>query len=481
MKNYISYGLNIYKKLHIEKKAVIWYAVCNILQKGIGFLTIPIFTRILTTEEYGRYSVFISWRDILIIFATLNLYCGVFTKMLVDNKEDQDVCTSSLQGLGCIVSLCFAGIYFLFHNYVNVFLGMNTFTVTILLVYFFFYPAFSLWCTKQRVNNKYISMVLVTVLVSVVTPLLCIMLILLTELREHAVIFGNLAGYIIVGIGFFGLNIKRSQVLYSKKYWIFALKYNIPLIPHYLAVMILGQSDRLMIQKYCGESKAGIYSLAYQVSMMMNIIFNAINSSFVPQSYILMRENRIDKLKQVSMQLVYLGSAFTILAILVAPEFILIMGGENYREAIYILPPVCMSVFITFFYNFFSSVEFYFSKTKKVMLASSVSAAINIFLNWLFIPRFGYQIAAYTTLVSYLILLALHFIFAKKISKYYLGRQIYDGKPTCIMVVLNVMTAMVLLVVYDYVLIRYTIITVLIMICLIKRKVILQWYQGVYK
>ena len=111
--------INKYRSMAIQAKASIWYTICNFLQKGISFIIVPIYVRLLTTDEYGAWSVFQSWRDILIIFASLNLFSGVYTKTLVDNKDDRDRYTSSMQGLGTVVSLGFLIIYFFTHDWCN--------------------------------------------------------------------------------------------------------------------------------------------------------------------------------------------------------------------------------------------------------------------------------------------------------------------------------------------------------------------------
>ena len=70
-----------YKKLPIPVRAVLWLTVCTFLQKGISVITIPIFTRVLTTEEYGQFSVFISWENICQLFTSLSLHTGVFNSI----------------------------------------------------------------------------------------------------------------------------------------------------------------------------------------------------------------------------------------------------------------------------------------------------------------------------------------------------------------------------------------------------------------
>lgn len=477
IRNIVSGGINKYKNMSAEKKSIIWYTICNIFQKGISVITIPIITRLLTSAEYGAYSVFISWRDIFIIFATLNLYCGVFTKILVDNQDKQDLCTSSLQGLGYFTSAVFAAIYFSFKNQINELLGVNTLMMVCMILYFFFYPSFSLWCTKQRVNNKYISMVTATMIVSFLTPTLSIILLMTTNMKTDAVVIGNSLIYIIAGIIFSIINISRGKKLFNKEYWAFSLKYNIPLIPHYLAIFVLGQSDRIMIKYFCGESEAGIYSLAYQISNMMNIVYNAINSAFIPKAYKHMKAGELDTLNRNTIKVLYLTCIMTFVPILIAPECVLIMGGKEYMEAIYILPPVCISVFVTFCYSFFCNVEFYFSKTKSIMLASTISAIINITLNALFIPKFGYIAAGYTTLIGYLFLFIFHYVLSVKIAKKEFNRPIYDGKKFFAIVFGVIALSIVMLATYKYNVIRFILLGILLLLIFIFRKSIIAIFK----
>ena len=69
-----------YRSLSKPVKAALWYTVCNFINKGIALLTTPIFTRILTEEQYGTVSIFQSWFNILIIFTSLNIFLSVYTK-----------------------------------------------------------------------------------------------------------------------------------------------------------------------------------------------------------------------------------------------------------------------------------------------------------------------------------------------------------------------------------------------------------------
>ena len=80
--------MNKYKKMPQQVKASLWFVICGFLQKAISLITTPIFSRLLTTSEYGIYSVYQTWAGIIIIFASLNLASGVYLRGLIKYEDD---------------------------------------------------------------------------------------------------------------------------------------------------------------------------------------------------------------------------------------------------------------------------------------------------------------------------------------------------------------------------------------------------------
>ena len=80
---------------------------------------------------------------------------------------------------------------------------------------------------------------------------------------------------------------KAGKAFFSKKFWKYALLFNIPLVPHYLASTVLNSADRIMIQEMVGSSEAGIYNLAYSVSLIMTFFNTALMQTITPWMYIL--------------------------------------------------------------------------------------------------------------------------------------------------------------------------------------------------
>lgn len=462
-----------YQNMAIQAKASIWYTICNFFQKGLSFIIVPIYVRLLTTAEYGEWSVFQSWRDILIIFASLNLYAGVYTKTIVDNKDDRDRYTSSMQGLGTLISLGLLIIYFFTHNWCNRMLGLETPYMLLLFLYFIVYPSFSFWGTRQRVEYKYKPMVIVTIIVSILTPTISILLLQNTNLRANALILGYLIVQCAVGLLFYIYHFWKGRCFFHKEYWQYAAKFNIPLIPHYLSLIVLGQSDRIMIKHYCGESDAGIYSFAYQIASAINVLISAINGSRVPWTFEQLKARVYDRLKKITNALVLMMTGIVLFVALISPEIISVLGTSDYQIAVYVIPVVTLGVFYTFVYDLYASIEFYYGATKYVMFASVIGAVLNIILNAIFITIFGFIAAAYTTLVCYLVFMLMHYLFSKKVLREQkISDSVYDNRTVFFLSGVITVVGLGCMATFQYTLIRVVLIAALISICIWKRNAI---------
>ena len=94
-----------YNGISVQAKAALWFTGCNFLQKGVSFITVPIFTRMMSTDEYGVYSLYTSWYQILLIVTSLYLFNGVFDNAMSKFSEDRDRFAASVQGLSITVTV----------------------------------------------------------------------------------------------------------------------------------------------------------------------------------------------------------------------------------------------------------------------------------------------------------------------------------------------------------------------------------------
>lgn len=463
--------LEKYKKTPVQIRASFWFLICSFLQKGISVITTPIFTRILSTAEYGSYSVFNSWMSICSVFITLNLFSGVFAQGMVKYEDKKKQYASALQGLCFTLCLGWTIVYLIFRNFFNNLFTLTTVQMVAMLVLIWTSAVFSFWSSSERIDFKYRKLVIVSLIMSIATPAIGIVFVLNANDKVTARILGT-ALVSLIGYGWMFIHhMKEGKTFYDSFFWKHALSFNIPLIPHYLSMTVLNSSDRIMIKDMVGSSEAGIYNLAYSVSSIMNIFNTALMQTIEPWLYKKIKAQRIEDISKVAYPSFILIAVVNILLIALAPEIVSIFAPSSYYDAIWIIPSVAMSVFFQFLYTFFAVFEFYYEKTKFITLATSGGAILNIILNYIFIKLYGYYAAGYTTLFCYMCFALYHYYFMKKICNTYLnGASPYNTKILVTITVIFLALGFGLQITYNNWILRYGLLLVIFIGLFIKRK-----------
>lgn len=462
-----------YKELPVQAKASFCFLICAFLQKGISVISTPIFTRILTTAEYGQYNVFTSWMGIVSIFISLKISYGVYGQGLVKFETDRFKFTSSMQGLSFFLTLVWTLIYIVSKDFWNNLFGLTTVQMFSMLILIWLTNVFEFWSSEQRVQYKYRLLVVITITVSLANPILGVILVTHAEDKVTARIMGMLIVQLIAYCWMFFTQIIRGQTLFSKEYWLYAIKFNIPLIPHYLSQTVLNSSDRIMITNLVSDDAAGIYSLAYSLSLVMTLFNTALMQTISPWIYQKIKDRKEKDIAQVAYICLAIVSLVNLLLIAFAPEALAIFAPDTYYDAIYVIPPVAMSVFFTFCYDLFAKFEFYFEKTHYIMLASIFGAVLNIILNYIFINIFGYFAAGYTTLFCYIIYAIMHYMFMKKVCRENLeNAKVYEGKIIFGMAIAFCSMGFLFLISYENIILRVALIVIALVASFVKRKYI---------
>lgn len=471
-----------YNDSPIQIKASVWFLVCAFLQKGISMVTTPIFTRLLSTSEYGNYNVFNSWLNIVAIFVSLNLSYGVFTQGLVKYEDDRKRFASSMQGLSMLLVMLWALIYLAFHNFWNNLFSLTTVQMLAMLLMIWTSAVFNFWAAEQRVLYKYRMLVVITLIVAIAKPIIGIIFVTIATDKVTARIFGLVLVELVAYMGLYCVQLDRGKQFFNKKYWIYALNYNIPLVPHYLSQTVLNSSDRIMISSMAGNDEAGIYSLAYSISLIMTLFNTALMQTISPWIYQKIKNHRVADIKKVAYSTLIVIAVVNLVLILMAPEVVVIFAPPSYYKAIWIIPPVAMSVYFMYAYDLFAKFAFYYEKTKMIMCASVIGAVLNIVLNFICIKKFGFIAAGYTTLICYMVYSIAHYCFMNHVCrKYGDGERPYDIRVLLKITLLFMLCAFALLSTYNYSAIRYAIFVIILIIVVLKRKKLIQIVKYIVK
>ena len=454
------------------QKSAIVFMLASLIQQGISFLITPLFTRLLSTEEFGMATVYNSWVEMVGTVAMLSLSSGIFNVGMVDYEEKRDSFTSALLGLSNVASVITMALFYLGSLLLPDVISMPKSLFVLMLIYFIFFPATRFWTARQRYEYKYKALTVVTILSALFSPLVGLIAVLSLKSNLGEVrLWGTNSVLILIGVFFYINTLRKSPKIMDKGIWKYALKFSIPLLPHYMAMHALSTSDRVMIQSMVGTAEAGLYGLAYTASMIICVAWTAIQGSLTPYVYEKMKKDDLKAIAPVAVPCIVLFSVLCFMVVLVAPELMLVLGGEKYRESIYVIPPLIAAVLFMQMYNLFSMVEFYHKKTVKIMFATLAAAIINVVLNYFAIKHFGYVAAAYTTLICYIIYCGFHYLNMRSIE----SRKIYDIKFLVGYSVVYVALCLSCLLIYPYTVVRYIVLAAFLVGIFIKRKTLMKY------
>lgn len=393
------------------------YLIGNFATQALSFISIPVFTRLLLPDEYGLIAIVNSITQIFAILMILG-----FQGALTRNYHEKDGKFSSFFGSITIFlvlyNIIFIAAMYVFRDYFASFFKIDPILFFIAIINGFLGISTSLYLGYLQTAQKSKRFALLSFIRSVVTLGLAIAWVLsLSENRYLGRIYAAVAVNATVMIYSIYNIIKISSFKFKFEKVKYALAYGVPLIPHVMSGFVLAQFDRIIINQLNGAADAGLYSFAYNVGMLMYIFVMSLNRSWVPIFYSKLKENKYEDINK----LMHSNSKITLLAALVliffSKEIVMIMAAPAYYTAIELVPIIVLSYIFLYYYSLFSNYAFYRKKTILISISTIIAGIVNVALNYIFIPKYGYIAAAYTTLISFILLFILHYMNARFILK----------------------------------------------------------------
>ena len=462
--------MNILKKMLMkdaseEVKASVAYTICGILTKCLSLITLPIFTRILSTDEYGLSTIYSSTAAILIIFTSLQLPYGTLSTAMIKYKEDRNGYLSSICAITTVLTAIYIVLCVIFRNHFEKWLDLPLVLLVVMGIETLFSTANAAWMGQQRFEYQYKRVVTVTLGTSVAAVAVSLLVVYFSTEKGIARVISNAIVVSVVGFVIYVMIMIKGKKPFNKEYWRFALSFNIPLI-----------------YSYCGRGDAAIYGVAYSLATILTFVVTAIHSSYTPWIFERIDKKELTDNRRVSL-ILSAGIAFMLLGVIaLAPEIIHIMAGEKYMDAIWVVPPVAMSILLLYYADLFDCLLFFYEAKSFLTLAAIFSAIVNVILNAIFIPKFGFVAAAYTTLASYLILAVLDYVYMRVIcKKKNVDSNLYNIKGLVLLFVVFGFIGFLAMSLYNYPIIRYSIITVVFIIMIIFREKLMKLFKSVQK
>lgn len=405
-------------------KTAILNTVANCISLVVGMIMIPIVTRVLSTEQMGIANTFISTRNTVVIIITCSVYAYVHKAMIEFKDEKKSYIFSIIffSILAVVISFC---ISLIFKEKLMKLLSLDNFLYYWLFISclgFALYSIADYYCIFQ---NKYYIVAMIVLSVGPISQFLSVGL---SYVLENDKYIGRVIGldfvYLLVAVCLIVWMFVGRRPKFKTKYVKTTLAFTIPIIPHLLSQMVLTQCDLVMISYFCGSSKSGIYSMGHTVGFLALTVMSQIMASWSPWVYRRMEDKEFKTIFDNSKLIVLVGAYISIGLLTISTELIKIFLTDVYSPCIYIVPTLVVAMFFQFIYIFVYDFQFFNKKAKSIAASSIVAAIFNLITNYIFIPKFGFLAAGFTTLASYFVLLMINYFFTVRIGI----NKVYDIK-----------------------------------------------------
>ncbi len=221
---------------------------------------------------------------------------------------------------------------------------------------------------------------------------------------------------LLSGYGLYSLN-KLADYTIDVKYIRYVLLFSFPLMPHAMSKFMLGYFDRIIIRQLTTAEATGLYSFAYDVGTVMNMVVLASVRAWRPIFFEEYREGQTAKLERMAREYADYVYVAALGISLFAVEVVTVLADKSYHASLPLVPVIVVGYVFVFLYTLFFQYAAYRRRTELISLSTLLAGAANIGLNYAYIPVYGYAAAAYTTLASFFLLFLLHYSNARFILK----------------------------------------------------------------
>lgn len=404
-------------------KDTVIYSFSDIILKGIAFLAFPIFTNLLSIEDYGTMSL------VLTISGLTGMVMGFgvsnsLQRFYFDDQSEKGKGRKTLvsTGLLLVILLCligFAAFSFLFYfsrsfiesklslQYNIVLLAIAGNIPTQIIQYVF---------STIRVQFKPVRYVIVSFINNLSGTILAIFL-----LYRGYGLPGYFLGFLFAPLAFIPiavLFIKQDLIVsFDRKQAKIILEYGYPFIFAGLGYWLFGSIDRWVLNSYVSKEGIGIYSIAFKFAYIVYLIIGAFGQALSPLCVKMLVEEPGRIGTYFSKILIYLYAGMTLIGLgisIFANELIILTTPYAYWPAAKIIP-VVIAALVIHSTSLISVLGLYYSKRTNIMtFCVFIAAGVNVIFNFLLVPTFGPLGAAITLILTYSTLTILYGLFSKK-------------------------------------------------------------------
>lgn len=399
-----------YKRLAIN---TIIFAIASFSSKLLSFLMLPLYTNILSTQEYGIVDIILPTCNLLIPLASVGIINAIIRFGLEKTADKKGVLT-----IGCIT---LSGGFLLLLAFAPLLYKVNVLAPYVPYMYLLILMscAHGLFSQFARAIGYVKFYAVDGVLSTILTIGLNILFLVVLKMGIEGYLLATILTDMLCAVIDF-LYVRLYRYLNSKRVarslWISMLAYCIPLIPNTICTWIMTISSRYILLGNFGESENGIFAVANKIPTILMIVANIFSEAW-QISAVTEEDGRDEFFTRISGM--YQALAFTVASGLIAFSQIAvhILAAPAFYDAWRYIPPMVIGTTFGCISTFLASIYMINRKSVYTLMTTAIAAGLNIVLGILFVDVFGALGVAYATAVSYFVQFAIRAIHTRGIVR----------------------------------------------------------------
>ncbi len=391
-------------RIKLPARATVFYTLTGALERGMTFIFTPIFTRLLTPDEYGLYPLYVSWMGVLTVVITLELSGSVIYKGLAKYCGRENEFLTSALGM-MTLSFVLSGIGVVtFGQGLSSLFGLSPIILFFLVLQIFINGILNLYFAKCRYFYKYLSASVINVITATASPTLSFFIIRLTSFKAEARIIAPLIVSAALALPLAASFLRGSRQLFSAEIWKYLIRIVAPLLPYFIASTVIAQSGKIAVGRYFGDGALAKYSLVFSLGFIFSVITSGICSGLSPWINRKLSAGNFQRVGELSLRLFSLFAPLTLMAVTFVPEGLSFLAPTEYLDAFGAVFPIAVSVLLGFLSTTLYTVILYYDKSHLVTVATVITAALTVFMHMTVTRHYGYIAAALSQCLSSLLL-----------------------------------------------------------------------------
>ncbi len=391
--------MDVIRTKELTKNTII-ITLGRISTQFVSFLLLPLYTKLLTTEEYGIVDFVATLVQLTIPVVSMMIDQGVF-RYLLNCRNDNEIKNTISSGFFTLVSSCAASVFFyvvvscFVHNSYKHWLIMILVATT--FSNFFLQVARGLKSTGDYTLGSFVCSASIIVL-----NVLCIVAF---HLKAVGILMATFLGNLICCV-FLYIKLKMYKYIslnsYSKETAFEELKYSLPLVPNQISIWVMNSSDRLIVTLLLGASINGILAVSHKFPSVFLTFFNIFLLAWHETGTIHYYDPDRDVFfTDMFKKMISVFSTICMAIIVALPIVFDYLVDASYHEAFYNIPIYLIASLLNVAVGILGVVYVATKKTSEIAKTTFAAAIINIGTHLLFINSFGLFAASLSTLIGY--------------------------------------------------------------------------------